>query len=182
MKCPFCLESIAPESTVCKFCRSELARKCPFCAETVAAEAKKCKFCHSDLSSPAGGPPRAARLSPHPVGEERDILKTILFTLLTFGIYGWIFFFRMAGDINRHSGRERVNPVLDLVLVLVTCGLWWLAVCYRYARAVYEMEVEEGCPTQDQSGICLLVGFLLGVFALLIVQDQLNKHWRLHRA
>jgi hypothetical protein len=188
-RCPYCQEEIAEEAKVCKFCNSAIVKKCPFCAEEISVLAKKCRYCNSDLSSPTGGGagsrpggPAGPVRSFGPVGQERDILMTVILTFVTCGIYGIVHMFQIAGDINQHGGRERLNPAVDLLLMFLTCGIWILVVCYKYAKAVYEIEVEEGVPgASDQSGLCLILGFFIGYFAMMILQAELNRHWQMHR-
>lgn len=182
--CPFCREGIAEEARTCSFCSSALTKKCPFCAEEVQAVAIRCRHCSSDLRTETGEPPQvlpAPKLNANPPGEIRNVGLTFLWYLLSCGIYSIVHFFLMAGEINRHSGRERVRPLTDFLLVLLTCGIWWIVVAYRYPKAVYEMQVEEGAPAEDHSGLSLvlsLVGFAF--VGLLLMQNEMNKHWRLH--
>jgi hypothetical protein len=181
------MEQIDDTAKVCKHCNSAIVKKCPFCAEEINVQAKKCKFCNSDLTSPTGEPKAApggaARLNNNPIGEERSPIVVLIVTLFTCGL-AWMFYymFAIAGDINRHSGQQKLNPGLDVVLCLVTCGIWFWVVAYKYSKAIYEMEVEEGVPgANDQSAMCLILAIFVGIAVPLILQGELNKHWQLHR-
>ncbi len=182
-KCPYCMEEIAEESKVCKFCNSSIVKKCPFCAEEISVLAKKCKFCNSDLSSPTGESPRraAGAFSNRPIGEEKNIVLYVVLYFITCGIWAWVHIFQIAGDVNNHSGQQKLNPGLDLLLTFVTCGIWAIVVQYKYAKAIYEMQIEEGIQASDNSTLCLILAFFAGFVGLLIMQGELNKHWEMHR-
>ena len=181
-KCPFCAEQIPQESRVCKHCHSALSRKCPFCAEEIGAAEKACPLCKSDLSSPSGGE-AAPRRRPHgPLGEERGIAVMVLLTLLTCGIWGIYIQYKIGEELNRHEGKGRINPGLDLLLSFLTCGLWFIYVMYKYPQALHDITVEEEMPPVDVMVACLLLTiFGFGFVSLAILQNELNKHWEAHR-
>src|SRR5262245_43373521 len=122
-KCPFCLVDIPDEAKVCKACNSTVVKKCTSCNAEILATARKCRYCSADLE---GKPPAlpAARLSPAPCGDRRDIVMTLLLMLLTCGIWGLVVQYKIGSEINEHRGRKDVNPGMDLFLVFLTCGLW----------------------------------------------------------
>lgn len=191
-KCPYCSEDIPEESKVCKFCHSSVVKKCPMCSEEIGVLAKKCRFCGSDLAAPApAGAPAAGTAAslPNagPLGETRDVVVTMILIVVTCGIYWFIWMFKTAGEINQHSGKQTLNPGIDLLLTFVTCGIWSIVVGYKYAQALYAMQVAEGQQTSDHSQACLLLGLLAiigvpgGLIVPMILQGELNRHWELHR-
>lgn len=180
-KCPFCVEEIADESKVCKFCSSTVVKKCPFCAEEIVATARACRFCRSEIPdalSPAR--PRAAR---GPLGEERGVVLAIVLTILTCGIYGLVLLYKIGDELNAHDGKGQIKPGVDLLLTIVTCGLWGIWLMYRYPRVLQEITAEEGRPIVDVSVPCLILSiFGFQIVAVAILQSELNKHWEEHRA
>lgn len=177
-KCPFCLAEIPEEAKVCRACQSTVVKKCSACNAEILATARKCRYCAADLEA---GPLRVTRLSDTPCGERREILMTILLVFLTCGLWGLVVQYRMGDEINRHQGRRELNPGWDLALVFLTCGLWVFYIMIKYPRALQEMITEEGGSPSD----LVLPSILLTIFgmhflALLILQDELNKHWALH--
>jgi len=179
-KCPFCLADIAEEAKVCKVCNSTVVKKCSACNAEILATARKCRYCAADLE---GKPLPVARLSDAPCGDRREILITILLVLLTCGLWGLVVQYRMGDEINRHQGKNQLNPGMDLALVFLTCGLWVFYIMVKYPRALQEMIAEEGgSPSDLVLPSILLTIFGLHLVALLILQDELNKHWSLHAA
>ncbi len=182
-QCPFCQEAIPEESRVCKFCSAALIKKCPFCAEEIQATAKRCRFCNSDLEGGGGGRPATSRPRKNaPLGEERGLVVTLLLIIVTCGIWGLVVQYQIGVELNRHRGNQELNPGLDIILSLFTCGLWMIYVMYKYPKVLHEITIDEGIPPVDVSLPCLLLTiFGLGIVALVILQDALNKHWDSHR-
>ena len=148
--------------------------KCPYCSEEIHDGSVKCVHCQSDLQG--GG-----SLSDMPIGVERNVLVVFLLSLVTCGIYSIIHFFQVAGDINRHLGAEKLKPGLDLLLIFVTCGIWYIVMCYQYGRAFYEMQLSEGLTASDNSTLYIILAVLgLSFVPFLIIQNDLNEHWKKH--
>jgi|SRR5579862_8825059 len=179
-KCPFCFEEIPEDAKVCPSCQSTLVKKCTSCNAEILAAARRCRYCNADLEgSPAAA--SAARPSDAPCGERREIVLTLILIFLTCGIWGLIVQYRMADEINRHYGKASLNPGRDLALIFLTCGLWTFYIMVKYPQALQEMIVEEGGPAKDLVLPSVLFTFFgLHVVALLILQDELNKHWQFH--
>ncbi|HLY12188.1 MAG TPA: zinc ribbon domain-containing protein [Planctomycetota bacterium] len=177
-KCPFCLAEIPLDAKVCTACQSTVVKKCSACNAEILATAKRCRYCAADLE---GAPPPVSRLADAPCGERRDILLTLLLVFLTCGFWSLIVQYKMGCEINRHLGRERLNPGMDLALVFLTCGLWMFFIMVKYPQAMQEMIAGEGERVSDLVLPSILLTFLgLHLVALLILQDELNKHWTLH--
>jgi len=188
-KCPFCLQEIPEEAKVCKFCSRTVVKRCPACSQEIVATAKKCRFCSADLEekpAPAPGPipVKAVVLGPDvPCGERREIVMSLVLIFITCGIYGLVMTYKMGGELNRHSGRNDINPGIDLLLTFLTCGLWGLYLMYKYPKTLQDIIQEEGGTTSDLVLPCLLLTFFgLNIVALLILQNELNRHWELHQS
>jgi hypothetical protein len=180
-KCPFCLQEIPEAAKVCKHCSRTVVKRCPSCSEEIVATAIQCRFCRADLAKPGPIPVTATVVRDTPCGERRDVLVTLLLMFLTCGIYGLVVLYRMGGEINRHLGRNELNPGMDLLLTFLTCGFWSWYVLYRYPKALQDLIREEGGPATDLVLPCMLFAFFgLGIVSLLILQGELNKHWDLH--
>jgi len=176
-KCPFCLGEIPEDSKVCKLCNSTVVKSCPACSKEILATAKKCRYCAADLD---GAKPVVLR-GDAPCGERREIVMSLFLMFVTCGIYGLVMQYKMGKELNRHIGRQEVNPGVDLLLIFLTCGLWVFYVMIKYPKILEDVITEEGGKPPD----LLLPTLLLTIFgfhiiALLILQSELNKHWQLH--
>lgn len=189
--CPFCKQAIPVEARECKFCHRVVVRACPYCAEEIYIAARICRHCSQDVSAPPPGGPGAPGPGPAapavalrqlgPVGEERNVVLWLVLSIFTACIAPLVWMYLLAQDINRHGGRDRLNPVLDIVLTFLTCGFWALYVYYKYADAYCEIVREEGGEVRsDLPVLCLIIGFFISPVALLILQNELNEHWKKH--
>ena len=153
-----------------------VTKPCPFCGKEIDAASRKCGICGRELDA-------AAIPCPRPLGESRSIAVHLLLTLVTCGFWGLFWLYKMGEEINRHEGQNRINPGLDLVLMFVTCGLWGMYMMYKYPQTLHEIKLSEQMPSSELALVCLLLSFFgLYPVSLMILQDDLNKHWQAHGA
>lgn len=177
-KCPYCLQEIPEEAKVCKHCSKTVLRSCPACSREIVATAKVCRFCSATVDLP----PVQTLRTDAPCGERREIVLSLVLMFLTCGFYGLWLQYKIGDEINRHQGRNQLNPGLDLLLFFLTCSFWGFYMAYKYPKTLEEMIQEEGAPRNDLAVPCLLFTILgLHIVTILILQGELNKHWELHR-
>lgn len=101
--------------------------------------------------------------------EKRNIVTCILLTLLTCGIYGLYWLYKMAEDF-RTLDPDMPSGGMLILLDLVTCGIYgW----YWFYKAGSILDERKG-------GSNAIIGLVLGIFGLGLVtyciyQDGLNK-------
>ena len=156
---------------VCLKCGVEAGKGhsfCPNCGNEVAQEAVVCVKCGVSLKNRAN--PRVINT----VGiAERDLVRAIILSIITCGIYSIIWFISLTNDVNKASGNENdTNGGLSFLLSLVTCGIYGHYWAYKMGEKRDAMTGEKAF-----SNILYLVlslfGFSIVVYALL--QDTLNK-------
>ncbi|HEY0408099.1 MAG TPA: DUF4234 domain-containing protein [Pyrinomonadaceae bacterium] len=112
------------------------------------------------------------------IGEKRDPIMVLLFTLITCGIYGLWWFHTYATEIKNSLGRQDLNPTTDLILTFVTCGIWGVfAFYYKYPKLLVDMQQRVGLPPNDISMMTLLFAFIFGPVSIFLIQTELNKIW-----
>jgi hypothetical protein len=183
LTCPFCKSSNPAEAPACGACSARLVKRCPYCAEEIQILAGICPCCASDLG--AGGLDAPAIARPRrgfaEVGFEEAVLMDLALSLVTFGLYGSYVIYRIGRDLNYHAGRAALSPEIDAVLYLATCGLWAVYVAWHYTSFLNDVERREGVPASDIMSLCVVLSIVnLGWISMLVIQDQLNRHWRLH--
>src|SRR3712207_2704502 len=115
---------------------------------------------------------------PFSIGEKREPMMVVLFTILTCGIYGWFWLYTTITEIKNALGREDINPAMELVLSIVTCGLYMVYIFYKYPQMMLEMQDRAGRPRNDISMTTLLLAvFGLGIVSIAIMQSELNNIW-----
>jgi hypothetical protein len=100
-------------------------------------------------------------------------------TLVTCGVYGFIWLYQVTSEIKQELGREDMNPLLDLVLTIVTFGLWGIYLAYRLPHDIAQVAQRRGATVSDLSIPSLLLavtGFWFVSIAL--CQHELNAAWR----
>jgi hypothetical protein len=140
------------------------------------------------LGNPWGAPQYAATPQPMQplygsaglaaVGQKRDPVMVIVFTLLTCGIYGFWWWYTAGEEIKNSLNRTDINPALDVILGICTCGVYFIYLSYRYPQLILEMEDRVGLPRNDITILTLLLSvFGLQIVSTFMIQTELNKVW-----
>lgn len=104
-----------------------------------------------------------------------------LLTVVTCGLYYFYWQYVTTSELREATGREDLNPLMDLLLTAACCGLWAIYAQYRNAQVVHEAFTSRGGNHEDKSTMIVLLhavsvfnGFT-SLFAMMILQDELNK-------
>ena len=132
-------------------------------------------------TTPPAGETRPAEAAPAagrqrgPLGNPRSIGLSILWTILTLGIYAAIWTYKTHEEIKRYSGNG-VGGVVGLVIFLVISPVT-LFVVPSEVRSLYE-DVDGGAsPVRGLTGLWALIP-LVGAFIWFFkVQGALNRYW-----
>jgi len=110
-----------------------------------------------------------------PVGNTRSIGLSILWAILTLGIYTFVWVYRTQEEIKRYSGNG-VGGVLGLVIYIVVNPVTWFVVPSE-VRYMHE-DLDGGTsPVRGVTGLWMLLP-IVGLFVWFIkVQGALNRYW-----
>ncbi|MBX7059712.1 MAG: DUF4234 domain-containing protein [Leptospirales bacterium] len=108
----------------------------------------------------------------------------IVLSIVTCGIYLFFWYYRTYEDLGKLCGRTPTGNGywMDLLLTVVTFGLWSVYVDYTISERLNEMQQRASMPENDTripvvildvAGI--VTGYLTGVISCAIHQDQINK-------
>jgi hypothetical protein len=112
------------------------------------------------------------------IGEKRDPLMVVVFTLLTCGIYGIFWWYTVMTEIKNALGRQDINPGMEILLTFVTCGIYGFYLYYKYPQLMLEMQDRAGKPRNDITMTALLLAiFGLAIVSIPIMQSELNSIW-----
>lgn len=100
---------------------------------------------------------------------ERNIVTSIIFTIVTCGIYGLIWFVQMTDDAANVSGDDSMSGGKALLFTLITCGIYQ----YYWAYKMGKMIASAG--KKDNSVLFVFLHlFGLGIVNYCLMQAELN--------
>ncbi len=111
---------------------------------------------------------------------ERSGAMVVLLGIITCGIYHFIWLHKTSDELREATSDTGINPGVDLILVLITCGLWGLFLLYRNVQKVQAAQRARGLQRPDQSQTVMVLAiatFFVGVTGLVatyLVQEELN--------
>lgn len=102
-----------------------------------------------------------------------DLFKQVLLMMLTFGIWYYIWIFRMTRYLNRVGGMEKRTPVNQLLLCLFVpfYVVYWT---YQSALRTDKLAAAVGVES-DRSTLCLILAAMVPLAAPLLIQDKINE-------
>jgi hypothetical protein len=137
---------------------------------------------------PGGGPPwypGGAGPTLTPVAAQvltpRSSATVIVLTLVTCGIYGYIWLYKSSDELRAATGDQSINPTTDLLLSLVTCGIWYVYAMYRNTKKYYDVFRAMNVPRDDKSTLVLICALFIGILAPYFAQEEHNALCRLAR-
>lgn len=96
--------------------------------------------------------------------KHRDFLVMVLLTIITFGIYGIIFWYSYSDDMNKvcsGDGKETKNYLIVILLSIITCGIYYWIWVYHLGNRLRENAPRYGL-TFNEDGTTILLWMLLG--------------------
>ena len=102
-----------------------------------------------------------------------DLVKYILLSIFTFGIWSMMWVYRTTALLNKSSDVEYYNPAAQLLLYIFIpfYGIFWI---YKHSQKIDDLAEKYGV-NSDISTICLILGIFVPIGAALIMQDKVNS-------
>ncbi len=126
-------------------------------------------------------PPQAAPGGVIPgIIQERSPVTLIILGMVTCGIYIWYWWYKSTQELKEATGDQSLNPGMDLLLVVLTGGLWGVYIEHRNAKKVHEILVQRDPGRKDQSQTILImriVGLFIAFtafYAMYLTQQEYN--------
>lgn len=112
------------------------------------------------------------------LGERREPGIVLLLTIVTCGIYYFIYLYKASEEIEAFTGEVDTSPTLEVVLSILTCGLYTIYWDYKTAKKIARMQQQVGLPSNDNAILYLVLNLLgVGFVNALIQQGHLNSIW-----
>ena len=110
-----------------------------------------------------------------PVGETRSVGLSILWFILTLGIYGIYWVYKTQEEVKRYSGNG-IGGVLGLVMVILIAPVTYFIVPSE-VRYMYE-DLDGGqSPVRGVTGLWFLLPIVGSIIWFVKVQGALNRYW-----
>jgi hypothetical protein len=116
-----------------------------------------------------------ARSQRGPIGNTRSTGLSILWAILTLGIYTYVWTYKTHAEIKRYSGNG-VGGVLGFVIYLLVSPVTFFVVPSEI-RQMYESDGMTS-PVRGITGLWILLPLLGSVIWFVKVQGALNSYWR----
>lgn len=101
------------------------------------------------------------------------LVKHILLLIFTFGIWYFIWIYRMTGYLNQVKDEPERNPTTKLLLCLFVpfYSIYWV---YKSAQRIDKLAALKGVRS-DLSTICLTLAIFIGIIPPILMQDKINE-------
>ena len=117
----------------------------------------------------------AAERQRGPVGNTRSIGLSILWAILTFGIYTFVGTYKTHEEIKRYSGNG-VGGVIGFVIYFLLSPVTFFIVPAE-ARYMYEDLDGQKSPVRGLTGLWFLLPLIGNIVWFVKVQGALNRYW-----
>ena len=101
-----------------------------------------------------------------------DLVKHILLLLFTFGIWYFVWIYRMTGYLNCVEDEPPRDPTKKLLLCIFVpfYSIYWV---YRSAQRIDKLAAEKGVAS-DLSTLCLILAIFVGIIPPILMQEKIN--------
>jgi uncharacterized membrane protein len=110
---------------------------------------------------------------------KRNPLGVLGLTVITLGIYGLYWYYKVNEEIKNFTKDETISPVRSLMALI----FGWLIIVppfiavYNTAQHVQEMEQRAGVQQQIEPALAVILLILISIVIGLYMQEHLNRVW-----
>jgi hypothetical protein len=110
---------------------------------------------------------------------KRNPLGVLGLTLITFGIYGLYWYYKVNEEILRYTGDQTISPSRSLLAVIP--GFLLIVppfiAYYNTANHIVQMEEQRGIASQISPALVVIVALVIWFAMAAYVQEHLNRVW-----
>ena len=114
-----------------------------------------------------------------PLGKDRSPAAVLGLSIITFGIYYLVWYYKINNEIRRHDPDIKVSPGLAVLAQFVPIAN--LISGYSTAARIRQMQLDDGASQTISPVVALLLLIFLGIGYPLYVGSALKEHWHGHR-
>ena len=115
---------------------------------------------------------------------QRNIAVAIILSLVTCGIYGLYWMYKIVEELNEASENNGTSGGMVILLSIVTCGIYMFYWMYKAGGYVNTAKTRRNIPSDSNSGIIYLVLCIFGlsIVSYCLIQNELNQIAAYHGA
>ena len=108
--------------------------------------------------------------------KKRNIALCIIFSIITFGIYGLYWFVHITNDVNELAGPEKkTSGGAALLLTIVTCGIYGIYWAYKMGGLLDKAQTDRGMPAQNRAVVYLILELVIAPVGWILMQNTINS-------
>ncbi|MGH2591200.1 MAG: DUF4234 domain-containing protein, partial [Actinomycetota bacterium] len=110
---------------------------------------------------------------------KRNPLGVLGLTLITFGIYGLYWYYKVNQEIQRYTGDQTISPSRSLLAVIPGAFLIVppFIAYYNTANHLAQMQQQRGIASQISPALVVILGIVIWIGMSAYVQEHLNRVW-----
>ena len=110
---------------------------------------------------------------------KRSPLVVLGLVLITIGIYGFYWYYKVNEEIKRYTGDETISPSRSLLAVIP--GFLLIVppfiAYYNTANHIVRMQEQRGLGSQISPALVVILGLVIWIGMAAYVQEHLNRIW-----
>lgn len=108
--------------------------------------------------------------------KKRDIVTSVILSVITCGFYGWYWFVVLTDDCADASGDHSMKGTTSFLLWLITCGFYSWYWSYQMGKKMCMAFEKRNLPANDNAVLYLILSiFRLDIVNWILIQNDLNK-------
>lgn len=157
-----------------------MSKYCSKCGNSVEENASFCDKCGNPVNASEGGTTIVNNIYNTSSSKvtNRNIVMSIVFSLITCGVYGFYWICTMTDDANLVSGETNdTSGAMVILFSLITCGIYLFYWNYKMGKKLYEAGVKNGVSSISDNSIVYLLLSIFGcsIVSYCLIQNDLNK-------
>ena len=115
-----------------------------------------------------------------PSGLTRSPISVLLLSIITFGIYGIVWYYKINVELKNFNSSIQVNPT-NMILLCIFVPYFMIFSIYSTGQRIQQAQAAAGLPTATSPGIGALLAFVVSGHTF-YYQDALNSLWQYRQA
>ena len=109
--------------------------------------------------------------------KERNIVKAIIFSIITCGIYAIYWFIVMTDEVKAAAKDDKIaSGGVAFLYTILTCGIYGIYWAYKMGELMAKAQEDRGMTVKNNAILYLVLELLgLGIIDYVLIQNDLNE-------